>query len=139
MIRAHSTRLFILFMLALGLAACESPEGQAYDPVTDADEIGEEVPPMPEGGGEESFTTPVVRYACASGKTFFVSLSPDQSSAAVVLEEQDMEVNLVRTGAGEYRDTTGTAVARMSGDMVSFELDGEALYRDCERQEEVSG
>ncbi len=134
----HCPRLLVL-LLGLGLAACESPDDQTYDPVTDGEEVGE-APPMPEGGGDaESFTTPVVRYACPSGKTMLVTLSPDREAAAVVLEEQDLEVRLVRTGDGEYRDTTGTAVARLTGDRVSFELDGESLYRDCEPQEEVGG
>ncbi len=136
--------LCLLALCTLALGACESPDSQTYDPVLDEAPLGDadlpEVPDKPDDEDEgEAFSTPVVRYACAGGETFLLSLSPDRSTAAAVVGDSQEPLLMVRTGETAYRDTAGTATAEVNGDRVSLVLDRARAYRNCARQDEVSG
>ncbi len=129
----HGLRL--LALLALGLAACESPESQTYDPILD-EEIGDPdhplVPDKPDDPEERAVVR--VRYVCADGETFFFSRSPDRRTVVLALDGQDL--TLSADGGTTYRDASGATVAQVEGDLVSVDLDGETTLRDCRPQAE---
>ncbi|MEW6683499.1 MAG: MliC family protein [Nitrospirota bacterium] len=70
------------------------------------------------------------RYQCEGGKTFQVTVAPDQNSAVVKFDEQEWTMKRTISASGATF-TDGGKVLWMKGNQALIESDSEVLFRKC--------